>query len=149
MTSFDTKALAFERLGVESKQKESYRRGPGSYNLNCQPQTEQEHELAHPWRHSTTFGGTKSRELLVSMVAAGHINAGGLGPGVYDPVNASTFHVPTHNATYKPKLSKHRIRKTKPANNSDTIEDAAPEEALDAAERWRAFKRGPSLQLRK
>lgn len=140
MTSSGTKALIFERLEVEPKQKESYRRGPGSYNLDTGPQTEHKQEPVHPWRRNSTFGGAKSRELLVSMVAAGHINAEGLGPGVYDPANASTFHMPTHNATYKPKLSKHRSRKiSKQQQPNDT------EESVDAAERWKAFKRGPSL----
>lgn len=141
---------------------EAHRRGPGSYKASGEvtPVQRNDMESKEACRRSSwcqlsplpiakqkqlsSFGRVASRDLLTSMIAAGHASPHTIGPGIYDAYPPSVT-LPTHNIVYKQEMKRsekpHR-HKPRPSTNSDTNQDK-----LSAREMWKAMRQGPSLPL--
>ncbi|GMF32655.1 unnamed protein product [Phytophthora fragariaefolia] len=152
---------------------EAYRRGPGSYHSPCrcsssplQKASKGENNEGVCMRadcfqisplpstqrkSSTSFGCVASRDLLTSMIAAGHASAHSIGPGIYDAY-PSSFILPTHNLGYKQEMNrtepKSTLRSACTSRSRATGSDADEKDEtrnLSQKELWNAMKRGPML----
>ncbi|ETN09587.1 hypothetical protein PPTG_11921 [Phytophthora nicotianae INRA-310] len=155
LASPNLRELTFQRFGKNVPALEAYRRGPGSYEP-CYKTNEGENGKSDvasdlfplsPLRRKQTnaFGSVASRDLLTSMVAAGHASAHTIGPGIYDACSSS-FILPTHNLTYKQEIQR-TDPKAKPrrrrASSADSDEDEQPR--LTQKEMWKVMRHGPTL----
>ncbi|RLN73122.1 hypothetical protein BBJ28_00002786 [Nothophytophthora sp. Chile5] len=187
LTTPQAREQTFQRFDKDVTQVEAYRRGPGSYApvRNCPrvdaggrrqkkdaSDKEQDGDCHFSSRElgglssssgpqkqqRNSFGGVASRDLLTSMVAAGHASAHTIGPGVYDAHRSSVV-VPTHNVSYKPELQRPEEQqpwKPKTKLNSKNQVDVKVKDAvagkvdvtgskMSQREMWKAMRRGPAL----
>ncbi|KAE8986530.1 hypothetical protein PF005_g21120 [Phytophthora fragariae] len=169
LASPEFREKTFQRFDKDVNAVEAFRRGPGSYECTSFPRfngdslknnegasTRVDCFQLSPLpsvKPSTSFGYVASRDLLTSMIAAGHASAHTIGPGVYD-AHPSSFIVPTHNLGYKQEMkrleAKSRLQSTSTSRsrsadsdaNGDTQDDTR---RLSRKEMWNVMKQGPTL----
>ncbi|KAL4115463.1 hypothetical protein PRIC2_013624 [Phytophthora ramorum] len=165
LASPELREQIFRRFDKDVAALEAYRRGPGSYdpackcdNITCRQKTnadENGKSEETPFqltklsgkptigsKRNSSFGGVASRDLLTSMIAAGHASAHTIGPGVYDAYSPS-FIVPTHNLGYKQPTTKARSTSKASSGADDGIGSGT--RRLSHREMWKAMKQGPTL----
>lgn len=172
LASPELRDQTFRRFDKDVSAVEAYRRGPGSYGSSCEcssphrrkstsngdsakndegactrPDCFQQSPLPSI-RHkpTTSFGLVASRDLLTSMIAAGHASAHTIGPGVYD-AHPSSFIVPTHNLGYKQEMKRvePKSRPQGAGRSQARSADSGDTRRLSRKEMWNVMKQGPTL----
>ncbi|RLN70188.1 hypothetical protein BBJ28_00000263 [Nothophytophthora sp. Chile5] len=146
--------------GRRQKKDENDKEQDGDYHFSCREVGRLSASSGSQKQQRSSFGGVASRDLLTSMVAAGHTSAHTIGPGVYDAHRSSVV-MPTHNVSYKlelqrPEEQQPRKPKLKTKLNSKNQVDIKVEGAvadkvdvtsskLSQREMWKVMRRGPAL----
>ncbi|KAI9993556.1 hypothetical protein PInf_015679 [Phytophthora infestans] len=157
LASPELRERTFQRFTKNTPALEAYRRGPGCYNSRHNTNQDENGISDSPSdffqlsplrrKSSNAFGSVASRDLLTSMIAAGHANAHTIGPGIYDAYSSS-FILPTHNLTYKQEMQradpKTKRKSRRKASSSDTQADDEPR-GLTQKEMWEVMRHGPTL----
>lgn len=127
-------------------------------NQELQPASSEPGTHASPPKRS--FGRVQSRDLLVSMTAAGHLNPETLGPGVYETPSDWSSRSPSHNINYTSEFLKKQRRqcpqRSRQQQNggaelgskeleADTSSMDDNDKGRTTRELWRAMRSGPSL----
>ncbi|KAG7385057.1 hypothetical protein PHYPSEUDO_001993 [Phytophthora pseudosyringae] len=164
LASPELREQTFQRFDKDTTAFEAYRRGPGSYDLTCiSPSRQKSNDGAVTSTQSvcfqlsplptigrkpnSSFGRVASRDLLTSMITAGHASAHTIGPGVYDAYSSS-FVVPTHNLGYKQEMQrtdpKAKLRSRRTASSAESEADGGTRK-LSQKEMWKVMRHGPTL----
>lgn len=164
LASPEFREKTFQRFDKDVNAVEAFRRGPGSYGSPGDNNVKNDEGASArvdcfqlsplpSVKPSTSFGYVASRDLLTSMIAAGHASAHTIGPGVYD-AHPSSFIVPTHNLGYKQEMKrvepKSRLRSTSTSRSGSADSDATGDtqddtRRLSRKEMWNVMKQGPTL----
>ncbi|GMF19615.1 unnamed protein product [Phytophthora lilii] len=172
LASPEIREHTLQRFDKDITELEAYRRGPGSYDCACACGKKTSSSKANDGgyenseavscirtgcfqqsplpsiRHkqSSSFGRVASRDLLTSMIAAGHASGHTIGPGVYDAYSSSVI-LQTHNLGYKQEMkrteskAKRQIR----VGSADRDEDIRAGPKLSHKEMWKIMKQRPTL----
>ncbi|KAG6964436.1 hypothetical protein JG688_00007703 [Phytophthora aleatoria] len=149
LASPDLREQTFQRFGKNTPALEAYRRGPGCYDsrhkLNEDENGKCDCFQLSPLRRkpANAFGSVAGRDLLTSMISAGHTSAHTIGPGIYDAYSSS-FILPTHNLTYKQEMQRTNP-KIKSRNRRRADSEADDESRLTQREMWKVMRHGPTL----
>lgn len=147
-----------EVLGREAAQAlKTTRRVPTD---NQEPQSGSSETAVRVSLPRSSFGRVQTRDLLVAMAAAGHVNPETLGPGVYETTIDWGSHSPSHNINYTSEfLQRQRRRRPRKARRQENggsepgVKDAEiaarnsddSDKGRSTSELWRAMRAGPAL----
>ncbi|KAL3663095.1 hypothetical protein V7S43_012035 [Phytophthora oleae] len=148
LASPELREQTFRRFDKNFTAIEGYRRGPGSYNSSGNSHQGENVKNDDCFKLSplrttgrkpnSSFGRVATRDLLTSMIAAGHASAHTIGPGIYD-AHSSSFVMPTHNIGYKQQTNQ------KPRRRATSSEADDATKVLSQREMWKAMRQGPTL----
>lgn len=165
IASSELREVTLQRFDKDITALEAYRRGPGSYDSTCKSDNSPSHQKTNDgengksedWfqlsplrtiarKTNSSFGRVASRDLLSSLIAAGHASAHTIGPGVYDAYSSS-FVLPTHNLGYKQEIQrtdpKSKLRSSVDTEADEAIKDESRK--LSQREMWKVMRQGPTL----